>query len=452
MIFLSSSIKVLKFIFIGVLIFTLTTTTIRISPTKKEGVITYVAIGDSITEGLLENRELSVTNGYYGYVADALRNSGYDINAYNFAKSGATSPEILAQLHVVNQQLKTPDILTMSVGINDLIRHLRPIRTKKFQQEYQEAQQTVQQYSDSTTELPLAWKRIKKDINRMQKHITSMHLFFDTNQDIIDADSNAAKEIAATRDETEKVLADFNKAKISLLKKYDDLDENTTVVALAEEIKDIEKILTDFEDYITKQKKQAKKIHSSEGKQEDFKQYIELLTATESEIKNTVDKLNDFHETLSYIHVMHKQAVVAKKTIKVSKDKMESAFDSAFNEIETTKSNVEFIIYQAQSQYPDVEIFVLEYYNMLPYSSEGLQNKTVELITSLNESLEEVTKETDAVYVPSFEAFAEDYSTYLPNENNIHPGQDGYQTLAEQFIMKINESYPPINEGQKEKE
>src|SRR5699024_3446843 len=100
-------------------------------------------------------------------------------------KSGATSPEILAQLHVVNQQLKTPDILTMSVGINDLIRHLRPIRTKKFQQEYQEAQQTVQQYSDSTTELPLAWKRIKKDINRMQKHITSMHLFFDTNQDII---------------------------------------------------------------------------------------------------------------------------------------------------------------------------------------------------------------------------------------------------------------------------
>src|SRR5699024_4941312 len=133
-------------------------------------------------------------------------------------------------------------------------------------------------------------------------------------------------------------------------------------------------------------------------------------------------------------------------------DKMESAFDSAFNEIETTKSNVEFIIHQAQSQYPDVEIFVLEYYNMLPYSSEGMQNKTVELITSLNESLEEVTKETNAVYVLSFEAFAEDYSTYLTNENNIHPRQDGYKTLAIQFIMKINESYPPINEGLKEKE
>src|SRR5699024_2484180 len=162
-------------------------------------------------------------------------------------------------------QLKTPDILTMSVGINDLIRHLRPIRTKKFQQEYQEAQQTVQQYSDSTTELPLAWKRIKKDINRMQKHITSMHLFFDTNQDISDADSNAAKEIAAKRDETEKVLADFNKAKISPLKKYDNLDENTTVVALAEEIKDIEKKLTEFKEYITKKKKQTKKKQSSEG-------------------------------------------------------------------------------------------------------------------------------------------------------------------------------------------
>src|SRR5699024_11709406 len=106
----------------------------------------------------------------------------------------------------------------------------------------------------------------------------------------------------------EKQLPDYNKSKISQLKKYDDLDENTTVVALEEEIKHIEKILTDIEDFITKQKKQAKKIHSSEGKQEDFKQYIELLTATESEIKNIVDKLNDFHETLSYIHVMHKKA------------------------------------------------------------------------------------------------------------------------------------------------
>src|SRR5699024_7477618 len=194
---------------------------------------------------------------------------------------------------------------------------------------------------------------------------TSMHLLFDTNPDIIDADSNAAKEIAVTRDDTATVLADSNKAKVSPLKKYDDLDENTPVVAPPEELKDIEKILTEFEDYITKQKKQAKKIHSSEGKQEDFKQYREVLTATEAEIKNSVDKSNDFHETLSYIHVMHKKAVVAKKTIKVSKDKMESAFDSAFNEIETTKSNVEFIIHQAQSQYPDVEIFVLEYYNML---------------------------------------------------------------------------------------
>src|SRR5699024_11436205 len=99
------------------------------------------------------------------------------------------------------------------------------------------------------------------------------------------------------------------------------------------------------------------------------------------------------------------------------------------NEIETTKSNVEFIIHQAQSQYPDVEIFVLEYYNMLPYSSEGMQNKTVELITSLNESLEEVTKEKNAVYVPSFEAFAEDFTTYLTNIKNIHQGHDGYQTL-----------------------
>src|SRR5699024_12480277 len=93
-------------------------------------------------------------------------------------------------------------------------------RTKKFQQEYQEAQQTVQQYSDSTTELPLAWKRIKKDINRMQKHITSMHLFFDTNQDIIDADYNAVKEIATKREETEKMLSDLNNTKISCLKKY----------------------------------------------------------------------------------------------------------------------------------------------------------------------------------------------------------------------------------------
>lgn len=452
MIFLSFSIKLLKYIFIGLFIFTLTTTTIRISPTKKEGVLTYVAIGDSITEGLLENRELSVTNGYYGYVADALRNSGYDINAYNYAKSGATSPEILAQLHVVNQQLKTPDILTMSVGINDLIRHLRPIRTKKFQQEYQEAQQTVQQYTDSTTELPLAWKRTKKDLDRMQKHLTSMHLFFDTNKNILKANPSVAKEMKLTKKTTEEMLADFSKVNISSAKKYDELDEDATVVDLADEIKNIDKTLTEFEDFITQQRELTEKNTSSKNKKGELKQYIDLLTSTESEISDTLDILNDFHETLSYIHVMHKKAIVARDTIKSGKEKIDTAFDSAFNEIEIAKGNIEVIIKQAQTQYPDVEIFVLEYYNMVPYSSESVQNRTVELITALNESLEDVTDKTDAVYVPSFEAFAEDYSTYLPNEDNIHPGQDGYQTLAEQFIIKINESYPPIKEEVTDKE
>lgn len=438
----------LKYILIAVLILGLTTTTIRISPKNKHDHITYVAIGDSITEGLLATRELSVTNGYYGYVADALRNSGYEIDAYNYAKSGATSPEILAQLHVVNRELQTPDILTMSAGINDLIAQLRPIQSKKFQEKYSDAKQTIQQYSDSTTELPIAWKETEKQLERMQHHLTSVHLFFDKNSDAFERKgqkTNTEKEVNTIAEMVEENVSNFNQNIVKLNQAYDELEEDATVTDLAQEVRNAEKALVKLEASLKKQAKKTSKNEVSSQSKEIYDQYIELLKVTKTEISHSLKVLTDFHETLNYIHFMQEKAFAARDTIKSSKQKIDTAFNLAFDEIEATKNNIRFIIELAQRENPNIDIFVLEYYNMVPYASQGIQDRTVELITTLNEAIEDVTKETHTVYVPSYETFAEDYDAFLPNEDNIHPGQDGYQALANQFIMKINEAYPSAN-------
>lgn len=439
--------KLLKYIFIAVLTCGLTTTTMMISPKNDNGVVTYVAIGDSITEGLLATRELSVTNGYYGYVADALRNSGYDINAYNYAKSGATSPEILAQLHVVKRELQSPDILTMSAGINDLITHLRPIQTKQFQQKYQEAQRIIQQYSDSTTELPIAWKETDKKLERMDHHLTSVHLFFDKNNDAfkkVNEEKEINDDVKTIAEMFENTVSDFNQTSIKLTKAYDELDEDSTVVELSKKVRQTEKVLVELEAFMKKQEKNIKEHDTSSSKDTLSEQYMDLLDITKKEVHDSLVILTSFHETLSYIHLMQEKANDAKETIELSKQKINSAFDLAFDEIETAKNNIKFTVELAQKEYPDIKIFVLEYYNMVPYSSKAVQDRTVELITALNEAIEEVTKDTNTVYVPSFEAFSEDYNAFLPNEDNIHPGQDGYQALAKQFIMKIHEAYPPV--------
>src|SRR5690625_7528750 len=80
------------FIILVVVIIIITSTafaTSKADQTKNE--LTYIAIGDSITEGLLENGTFSETGVYYDHFVNALFVNDYSIDYYNFTINVATS-------------------------------------------------------------------------------------------------------------------------------------------------------------------------------------------------------------------------------------------------------------------------------------------------------------------------------------------------------------------------
>lgn len=84
----------------------------------------YVAIGDSLTEGVGDTTN---QGGFVPLLAQSLVNSyGYQVNYDNYGLAGNTSQQILKRMteeSEIGQALKTADLLTLTVGGNDL-RHI----------------------------------------------------------------------------------------------------------------------------------------------------------------------------------------------------------------------------------------------------------------------------------------------------------------------------------------
>lgn len=92
----------------------------------------YVALGDSLAAG---QTPYGVENGY-GYtniLQNDLARAGVAGGFHNFGKSGQTAWELLAQLDpdsseyrpVLNKALERADIVTLDIGANDLLPHIR---------------------------------------------------------------------------------------------------------------------------------------------------------------------------------------------------------------------------------------------------------------------------------------------------------------------------------------
>lgn len=97
--------------------------------------------------------------------------------------------------------------------------------------------------------------------------------------------------------------------------------------------------------------------------------------------------------------------------------------------------NLTEIINKIQDINAEAKIYILGYYNALSYL-EGLQDILVPKIVELNEELEKVAINNEAIYVPTFDAFVGKYDIYLPYPD-IHPNEEGYQVIAEEFLKFI---------------
>lgn len=91
------------------------------STSDKKKVVTYVAIGDSLTKGVGDSTN---QGGFVPLLAQSLTNeTGLEFKAINYGVAGNTSSQILSRMREkkeIRKDLKQAQLLTITVGGNDL--------------------------------------------------------------------------------------------------------------------------------------------------------------------------------------------------------------------------------------------------------------------------------------------------------------------------------------------
>ncbi|MDT8858906.1 GDSL-type esterase/lipase family protein [Alkalihalobacillus sp. MEB130] len=109
----------------------------------------------------------------------------------------------------------------------------------------------------------------------------------------------------------------------------------------------------------------------------------------------------------------------------------------ALNNLET---NLQSILSTIKTRNPNANVYVMGYYNPFPYAPQDHQPALLQLLASLNQKIEAVTTANDYTYIPTDKVISKNYETYLPNPENIHLSEEGYQAVAKEFWKKIDKS------------
>lgn len=95
--------------------------------------ITLVAVGDSLTQGVGDQ---SNNGGYVGQIKQQIQaKDKINVTTYNYGKSGDRSDQILARLNksrTFQKRVKQANVITMTVGGNDLLQGLQKYSSVNF--------------------------------------------------------------------------------------------------------------------------------------------------------------------------------------------------------------------------------------------------------------------------------------------------------------------------------
>ncbi|GAB3794145.1 immunoglobulin-like domain-containing protein [Virgibacillus kimchii] len=117
-------------------------------------------------------------------------------------------------------------------------------------------------------------------------------------------------------------------------------------------------------------------------------------------------------------------------------ENLEEIIGDAQEAIVQVETNMTEIFEEINNKNQDAPVYVLGYYNALPYL-EDMQDPIVLMIDLLNETIKGIAIENGAIYIPTFEAFDGKHELYLPNPDDIHPTEEGYEVIADLFLEEI---------------
>ncbi|MBA2175021.1 S-layer homology domain-containing protein [Halobacillus locisalis] len=104
--------------------------------------------------------------------------------------------------------------------------------------------------------------------------------------------------------------------------------------------------------------------------------------------------------------------------------------------------NLSSLSVQIKQLNPDASIYLMGYYNPFPRLPEDQKTKLYLALLQFNRVIEDVANSVDASFVSVKEAMEKDDLTYLPDPTDIHPNEEGYEVLANEFFEEITLQSP----------
>ena len=410
---------------------------------KKE--INYVSLGDSLAWGQLSGTKTQ-GKGYTGYIAGQLEAYGYDVNTENFGVRGATTSEVLAGITDEEEKqkdaLKDADIVTISAGANDLLsvldRDLINFDPNEIARVYGEIQVA---FESMVSDAGAAMENFNAVVSSLQSALEVATENVTPFLGILPEEIQ--EKIEMIEENFQSIRGNMTEAESEYVKAIDAFvsgDIANGIIHLGAVLVYLEggiNGLSDMSDAISEVQNYPAPFPIPKEITESVAHVKELTESSLNEAQNLYQILSNGYGQLAtlaqQLEELFETAEAAQQMFQVLQSK-----------IPVVGENMVQILGAVKQINPEAKIYVMGYYNALPYLSDSTQEVTVPLIEGLNHAIEQAVEAMGAVFVPTFNAFEGNYQEYLPDPTDVHPSEEGYVALGIEFMKKISDAFPRI--------
>jgi len=108
--------------------------------------------------------------------------------------------------------------------------------------------------------------------------------------------------------------------------------------------------------------------------------------------------------------------------------------------ISSVAKNLSIILATIDTLNPNIDVYVMGYYNPFPYLSIQEQEHLMPIMNKLNETIKAVSTLNGDVFVSTEEVIGKNPTQYIPNPADIHLSLDGYEVIAKEFWKALDKS------------
>lgn len=108
--------------------------------------------------------------------------------------------------------------------------------------------------------------------------------------------------------------------------------------------------------------------------------------------------------------------------------------------ISSVAKNLSIILATIDTLNPNIDVYVMGYYNPFPYLSIQEQEQLMPIMNKLNETIKAVSTVNGDVFVSTEEVIGKNPTQFIPNPADIHLSLDGYEVIAKEFWKALDKS------------